>query len=105
MIAVSSTNDRPPCLIQNYSPAWQLGTGLPMRTSCRESSISAWATHTGSIPVGASRRAILKDEAGSSDSPWGNSISEINKLGDNERHVVVWRSVPKLGDLLLDAIG
>ncbi len=30
MIAVPSTNDRPPCLIQNYSPAWQLGTGLPI---------------------------------------------------------------------------
>ena len=28
MIAAPSTNDRPPCLIQNYSPAWQLGTGL-----------------------------------------------------------------------------
>ncbi len=31
MIAVPSANGRPTCLIQNYSPAWQLGTGL--RTS------------------------------------------------------------------------
>lgn len=30
MIAVPSTNDRPSCLIQNYSPAWELGTGLPI---------------------------------------------------------------------------
>ena len=30
MIAVPSANGRPTCLIQNYSPAWQLGTGLPI---------------------------------------------------------------------------
>ena len=28
MIATPSANDRSACLIQNYSPAWQLGTGL-----------------------------------------------------------------------------
>ncbi len=28
MIVVPSANDRPTCLIQSYSPAWQLGTGL-----------------------------------------------------------------------------
>ena len=28
MIAIPSSNDRTICLIQSYSPAWQLGTGL-----------------------------------------------------------------------------
>ncbi len=33
--------------------------------------------------------AILQDEAGPSDSPWGNAIAEFNKLGDSELDLMI----------------